>query len=94
MKSRLVNVRLDEERLRKARSLRERGLALSDVMREAIDERFERLNRSRNVCDVRNIIQDIFEQYPDPAGLAPRPYNVHDRKITRAVIAEKLCHAR
>lgn len=94
MKSRLVNVRLDEERLRKARTLRERGLALSDVMREAIDERFESLNRSRKVCDVRNMIRDIFEQYPDPAGLAPRPYNVYDRKIARAVIGEKLRRAR
>ena len=43
MSSRLVNVRLDAERLRKARKLRERGVRLSDVVREAIDKRFLQL---------------------------------------------------
>ncbi|HEY6990816.1 MAG TPA: hypothetical protein VH369_20645 [Bryobacteraceae bacterium] len=90
MGSRLVNVRLDEERLRKAHMLREQGLALSDVIREAIDERFDQLNRSRKVRDVRNIIRGIFEQHPDPAGLPPRTYNVHDRKAARTAIIETL----
>ena len=94
MSSRLVNVRLDEERLRKARMLREQGLALSDLIREAIDERFEQLNRSRKVRDVRNIIQRIFEQYPDPADLPPRAYNVHDRKASRDAILERLRRVR
>ncbi len=90
MSSRLVNVRLDEERLRKARMLREQGLALSDVIREAIDERFEQLHCSRKARDVRNIVQRIFEQHPDPAGLPPRAYNVHNRKAARAAILKKL----
>lgn len=90
MSSRLVNVRLDEERLRKARMLREEGLALSDVIREAIDERFEQLHGSREVRDIRNIMQRIFERYPDPSGLPPRAYNVHNRKAARAGILEKL----
>jgi methionine aminopeptidase len=90
MSSRLVNVRLDEERLRKVRMLREQGLALSDVIREAIDERFEQLNRSRKVRDIRKIIQRIFERHPDPAGLPPRAYDIHDRKATRAAILAKL----
>lgn len=60
MGSRLVNVRLDEDRLRKARILREQGLALSDVIREAIDEQFNHLNRSRKARDVSTIIQRIF----------------------------------
>lgn len=85
-----MNVRLDEDRLRKARALREQGLALSDVIREAIDERFDRLNRSRKACDIRTIVQRIFERHPDPAGLLPRAYNVHDRKAARNAIAEKL----
>lgn len=90
MISRLVNVRLDEERIRKIQLLRERGIIVSDVVREAIDERFERLNSSRKARDVGNIIQRIFEQYPDPAGLRPRTYNVHDRKAARAAIVDKL----
>ncbi|MBV9302680.1 MAG: hypothetical protein JOY62_04830 [Acidobacteriaceae bacterium] len=90
MGSRLVNVRLDEERLRKTRMLREQGLALSDVIREAIDERFEQLHRSRKVRDVRAIIQRIFEQHPDPAGLRLPAHNIHDRKAARSAILEKL----
>lgn len=90
MASRLVNVRLDEERLRKARLLREQGLALSDVIRKAIDERFEQLSRPRKAESTGNVIQRIFEQYPDPPGLPPRTYRVHNRKAARDAILAKL----
>jgi hypothetical protein len=92
MGSRLVNVRLDEGRLRKARVLREQGFPLSDLVREAIDERFEQLSRPETAQDVRNIVQHIFEQYPDPTELPPRVYNVHDRKTARAAILARLRH--
>ncbi len=85
-----MNVRLDEERLRKARVLREQGLALSEVIREAIDDRFDRLNRSRKAGDIRNIVERVFERHPDPSGLPPRSYNIHDRKAARTAITEKL----
>ena len=89
MSSCLVNVRLDSERLRKARVLRERGVKLSDLVREAIDERFMRL-RSEQQPDVRTSIRRIFEQYPDPAGLPPRDSDVHDRRAARQAILRKL----
>lgn len=88
--SRLVNVRLDAERLRKAQTLRERGVALSDVVREAIDERFAGLHRSESQPDVRTIVRRIFEQYPDPPDLPPRDYDVHDRRAARGAILRKL----
>jgi hypothetical protein len=93
MNSRLINVRLDSERLRKARTLRERGVNLSDVVRAAIDERFLRL-RSEAKPDVKELIRRIFEQYPDPAGLPPRDYDVHDRRAARQAILRKLRPAR
>lgn len=93
MNSRLINVRLDAERLRKAQRLRERGIALSDVVREAIDERFLEL-RSESRPDVRTIVRRIFEQYPDPADLPSRNYNVHDRRAAREAIRRKLRRAR
>jgi hypothetical protein len=93
MSSRLVNVRLDSEHLRKARMLRERGVRLSDVVREAIDERYRQL-RSLSEDDVKTLIQRIFEQYPDPAGLPPRDYDVHDRVAARQAILRKLRPAR
>jgi hypothetical protein len=87
--SRLVNVRLDTERVRKAQTLRERGIALSDVVREAIDERFLAL-RSESRPDVKAVIRRIFDQYPDPPDLPPREYDVHDRHAARKAILGKV----
>jgi hypothetical protein len=39
LRSKLVNIRLDAERLRKTVVMRERGLSVSDVVRDAIDRR-------------------------------------------------------
>jgi hypothetical protein len=91
--SRLVNVRLDAERLRKVQRLRERGVALSEVVREAIDERFSEL-RPESRSDVRAIVRRIFEQYPDPADLPPRGYDVHDRRAAREAILRTLRRVR
>jgi hypothetical protein len=92
MSTRLVNVRLDAERLRKAQALRERGVALSDVVREAIDDRFTALRRSQP--DVRTIIRRMFEKFPDPPDLPPRDYDVHDRRAARVAILRKIRPAR
>jgi hypothetical protein len=89
MSSRLINVRLDPERARKAKALRERGIRLSDVVREAIDEQFLRL-RPEPHPDAKALIRRIFEQYPDPPGLPPRGYSVHDRVAARQGILRKL----
>jgi hypothetical protein len=90
MKATLVNVRLDEARLRKARALRNSGLRLSDVVRQAIDERFEGLSERGRPHDVRAIIARIFERYPDPPNLPPRTYDVHDGREARRVTRRKL----
>ena len=90
MTSRLVNVRLDADRLHKAQRLRARGVALSDVVREAIDERFAALGASESTPDVRALVRRIFEQYPDPPDLPPRDYDVRDRRAARAAILGKL----
>jgi hypothetical protein len=90
MGSRLVNVRLDEELLRKAQLLREEGLTLSDVVREAIDQRFEQLKQRRRAQDVKDVIQRIFDQYPDLANIPPRGYDLKNRKAARTAIVSKL----
>src|SRR5262249_21193997 len=90
MSSRLVNVRLDANRLRKAQALRARGMTLSEVVREAIDERVSALRSSGSRPDVWTIVRPIFEQYPDPPGLPRRDYDVHDRRAARAAILRKL----
>jgi post-segregation antitoxin (ccd killing protein) len=94
MSSRLVNVRLDAERVRKAQTLRERGITLSDLVREAIDQRFLELRRPDWQPDVRAIVQRIFERYPDPLDLPSREYDVHDRRAARAAILRRLRRSR
>jgi hypothetical protein len=90
MSSKLVNIRLDAERLRKTVVLRERGLALSAVVRDAIDERFAALGRADAPPDIRAIVTQILEAYPDPPDLPRRSYDVHDRKAARRAIQRRL----
>jgi hypothetical protein len=93
MRARLINVRLDADRLRKAQHLREHGVTLSDVVREAIDERYSRV-RSASPADVKALVRRIFEQCPDPADLPPRDYDVHDRRAARGAILRKVRRVR
>jgi len=90
MGSKLVNVRLDAERLRKIVVLRERGLRLSDVVRDAIDERFAALGSADAPRDISAIVRQILEAYPDPPDLPRRSYDVHDRKAARRAIERRL----
>ena len=95
MGSRLVNVRLDEERLRRVRALREKGIALSDLVRSAIDERYEQAVALRGSRDVGQILTRLDAEYPLAAeDLAPRDYDVHDRRQAAAAIRERLVTGR
>jgi hypothetical protein len=95
-KNRLVNVRLDPERVRKAQVLRERGVSLSDVVREAIDQQYEAVEqeeapkRLRTARDVDGFFKELFEKYPDPPDHKPRDYDVHDRHQAAAAIRRML----
>jgi hypothetical protein len=88
--ARLVNVRLDEQYLRKAARLRARGIALSDVVRDAIDLRYDQVIRSSNTDNPGAVLARILEQWPDPPDLEPREYDVHDRKQARDAIMKKV----
>jgi hypothetical protein len=90
MGSRLVNVRLAETHVRKARHLRDRGIALSDLVRDAIDERFEAVSESDRPTDAGSVIARILKDFPDPPDLPRRQYDLRDRKAIRAAILQKL----
>jgi hypothetical protein len=95
MGSRLVNVRLDEERLRKAKALREKGISLSDLVRAAIDERYERDRSSRGPRDVPAIFERLDAEYPITVkALRPSKYDVHDRRQAAAAIRKRLVRKR
>ena len=95
MPSTLVNVRLDEGRLRKVRRLRAHGIAMSDVVREAIDARFDALTQVRPTTDAAAILARILVQHPEPTGFKPpAARDVHDRhtaqRLIRAVLSRRL----
>lgn len=86
MKSRLINVRLDAERLRKAQRLREKGIALSDVVREAIDARYADVTARDERGAAGDILAGILARLPDPPDLPARTYDVHDAGAARRAI--------
>jgi hypothetical protein len=90
MATRLVNVRLDEGRLRKARALRARGIALSDVLREAIDAQYAALDGIAKPHDALGALDEILRRDPDPPNLEPRGYDVHDPAQARAAIRQRV----
>jgi hypothetical protein len=90
MSTGLINVRLDRDRLRKVRKLKEQGVVLSDLVRDAIDRRFQALSSARPSTEADAIVNRLFEQYPDSADAAIRSYSVHDRRQARAAIVGRL----
>src|SRR5205809_1573594 len=90
MSGRLVNVRLDERRLERARRLRASGIPLSDLVREAIDRQYEELIKPSTPRDIVGIMKEIYTQFPDPPGLPLRGYDIHDRRQARQAILRKL----
>ncbi len=90
MSSRLVNVRLDERRLERARRLRARGIPLSKLVRDAIDREYEQVVKTSKHVDVEAIMNEIYQQYPDSPDLPPRNYDVGNRAEARDAILRKL----
>jgi hypothetical protein len=90
MKKRLLNVRLDEEHVRKVEALRRQGVTLSDLVREAIDARYAASATREREFDAKRLTDELFDLYPDPADLPPREYDVADRRAARAAIRRKL----
>lgn len=85
----LLNVRLDDEDARKVARLRQAGVQLSRVVREAIRTAYDRQigERSRR-RDPAEIMAEIYAAYPDPPGLPPRRLDLRDRRaVRRAVVA-------
>ena len=87
----LLNVRLSPDDARRAAELREDGVQISDVVREAI--RAEYLRRRPERAGNRRpslIVKEILSALPDPVDM-PRPaVDPADRHAVRRHIAAKL----
>lgn len=87
----LLNVRLSPDDARRAAELREEGIQISDVVREAI--RAEYLRRRAGKPGNRRpslIVKEILAALPDPEGMPERAVEPTDRHAVRRHIAAKL----
>jgi hypothetical protein len=87
----LLNVRLSPDDARRAAELREDGIHISDVVREAI--RAEHLRRHAQKPGKRRpsvIVKEILAALPDPEEASRRTVDSTDRHAVRRHIAARL----
>ena len=91
----LLNVRLSADDSRRAAELRQRGIQVSRIVREAIRAEHERrVRRSRTQKTTREILAEIYAAHPDPPLAPPRAFDLRDRKAAREAIVRKLHRGR
>jgi len=91
MSSKLINVRLASADASKAAALMADGVELSNLMREAIREEYERRSaRRRKGTDIRQVLHELDERYPLPKNLPPREVDTRDRIAVSNYIAERI----
>jgi Arc/MetJ-type ribon-helix-helix transcriptional regulator len=88
MANRLLNVRLSPEDERLAKSLRARGLSISDIVRRALREAAAKAEGAR--IEPAELEAEMLRRYPTPAGgPAGRPDTL-DRGAIREHLRAKL----
>ena len=66
-----LDVRLDAERRRRLEEVvEERGVTISDVVRDLIDDAYEAVMRQRRIQAVERLVGLEVEDPPDPATLS------------------------
>jgi len=87
----LLNVRLTPEDARRATALRESGVPISRLVREAIRAEYDRrLPRRRPRQRASVVMAEIYAAHPDPPDLPLRDYDVGDRATARRAIVKIL----
>lgn len=83
----LLNVRLTPEDARRATALRECGVPISRLVREAIRAEYDRrLSRERPRRRASAVMAEIYAAHPDPPDLLPRDYDMGDRAAAQQAI--------
>ena len=91
----VFNMRLSSSDEKIIKSLRDDGVVIADVVRDAIRKEHElRQQRPRTPKEVRQLIASIEAAHPLPADLPPQPVNTLDRKAVRAYIAARIKNKR
>jgi hypothetical protein len=88
--AKLINIRLNDEDEARVAELRERGVEISELVRSAIREAYDRQGgQPRTAEDVRRVMKELDELYPTPAD-APTPVDGTDRRAVRERIGRQL----
>jgi hypothetical protein len=87
----LLNVRLDPDDARRAKALREAGIPVSRIVREAIRSEYDRrIAKPRGGRRPSRIVADILAELPDPVELPARAFGADDRRAVRRHVVAKL----
>jgi hypothetical protein len=87
----LLNVRLDAGDARRAKALRDEGVAISALVRDAIRAEYDsRIARSRGRRRPSLVVAAILASLPDPPEMPPRSFEPTDRRAVRRHVVTKL----
>jgi len=75
----LINVRLTRAEEEAVGILKRSRVEISDVVRAALRHEAEKY-RPRTAAFTTRLLDEIFEQYPEPHRAIARSFDVHDRK--------------
>ena len=83
----LLNVRLGDEDARRVAYLRQAGIQLSRLVREAIRAEYDRRVGHRGTHRrPAQVMAEIYAACPDPPDLPARTIDLRDRKAARAAV--------
>ena len=83
----LINVRLGPEETAMAAELREEGVEMSSLVRDAIRSEYGKRLRPQ---DVDALLAEIYARHPEPEGGAPPTIDILDRRAVREYIARRV----
>ncbi len=87
----LLNVRLDAEDKRLADQLRDEGIPISRIVREAIrTEHARRIPKRGRKQKPSQLVADLFERFPDAPHGEGHGIDTTDRRTVQAYIAARL----
>jgi hypothetical protein len=86
----LINVRLGPEETAMAAELREEGVEMSSLVRDAIRSEYGKRRRRLRPQDVDALLAEIYARHPEPEGATPPTIDILDRRAVREYIARRV----
>jgi hypothetical protein len=90
-----LTVRLNDEDAARVAELRERGVKISSLVREAIGARCKpRVPRMQKPGDVDKVLQEIYSKCPDKPGTPAPTLDLTDRKAVAAAFRVRILRSK